>query len=70
MRTRIVEHIAGNALHALREAEGEAANMRARHPLLSDATSAGPGLDLAVLREKLRSAIELVSLLAPANREG
>lgn len=63
MKTKIVEHIAGNALHAVREAQGEAANMRDRYAhVLADA-SQGAGLDFAVLREKLAEAETLLDLL-------
>ena len=64
MKTKIVEHIAGNALHAVREAQGEAANMRDRYPdIFADTVSQGAGLDFAVLREKLTEAAKLLALL-------
>ena len=53
MKTKIVEHIAGNAWLAIREADSVAAELRAKHP----------GLDLSVLREKLAAALKLVELL-------
>ncbi len=63
MKTKIVEHIAGNALRAVRQAEGEAANMRDKYPFLADTTSQGIGLDFAVLREELDEAAKLLGLL-------
>ena len=64
VKTKIVEHIVGNALHALKEAQGEAANMRDRYPnLLADHKNEGVGLDFAVLREKLEEAAKLLELL-------
>lgn len=64
MKTKIVEHIAGNALHAVREAQGEAADMRDRYADMLADTSKGAGLDFAVLREKLSDAEKLLKLLA------
>lgn len=63
MKTKIVEHIAGNALHAVREAQGEAVNMRDRYPQLANTMENGIGLDFAVLREKLEEASKLLDLL-------
>lgn len=64
MKTKVVEHIAGNALHAIRDALGDATNMRDRYAdLLADTTKQGLGLDFAVLLEKLREAEQLLDLL-------
>lgn len=64
MKTKIVEHIAGNALHEVQQAQGEASNMRDRYAnVLGDTHSQGIGLDFAVLREKLEAAATLLALL-------
>lgn len=64
MKTKIVEHIAGNAAHALNQADLEATNLRDKYAALLADSSKGIGLDFAVLREKLREARELIELLA------
>lgn len=63
MKTKIVEHIAGNARHALAEVEAEVVNLRDKYPSVFSNNSEGPGLDLAVLREKLKTAQDLLDLL-------
>lgn len=63
MKTKIVEHIAGNAAHALNQADMEAANLRNRYSAILGDNSKGIGLDFAVLLEKLREARELIELL-------
>jgi hypothetical protein len=64
MKTKIVNHIARNALHALQKAQGEAMNLRDKSiQLFADTTNAGPGLDLAVLREQMEEAAKLIALL-------
>jgi hypothetical protein len=63
MKTKIVEHIAGEALHALREVESEAVNLRDKNPAVFADRSAGAGLDYAVMREKLKRAQDLLELL-------
>lgn len=64
MKTKIVEHIAGNAAHALNQADAEAVNLRDKYANVLADNSKGIGLDFAVLREKLREARELIELLA------
>ena len=63
MKTKIVEHIAGNAAHAISQAGLEAVNMRDKYANLLGDNSKGIGLDFAVLLEKLREARELIELL-------
>ena len=64
MKTKIVEYIAGSARNALGEIELEVINMRDTYKeVFGDTANAGPGLDMAVLREKLRKAQDLVDLL-------
>ena len=62
MKDKIVEHIAGNARHALDEVELEVVNLRDKNPQVF-ADMKGAGLDLQVLREKLKTAQDLVDLL-------
>jgi hypothetical protein len=63
-KTKIVEYLAGEALHKLRQAQGEAADMRDRHiDLLGNTSDRGIGLDFAVLRDKLDEASKLMELL-------
>lgn len=63
MKTKIVEHIAGNALHELRGVEGEVVNLRDRNPDVFVDIKHGAGLDLMVIREKLKTACDLLELL-------
>ena len=63
MKRKIVEHIAGDALHALRQVEAEAVNLRDKNPQAYADRSAGAGLDYAVMREKLKQAQDLLELL-------
>lgn len=63
MKTKIVAHIAGNALFAIRDAQGEAANMRDKYADVLFDKQKGAGLDFAVLREKLDEAERLLDLL-------
>ena len=63
MKAKIVEHIAGNALHALTEVETELVNIRDKYPDVFVDRNKGAGLDMAVLREKLKKAQDLIDLL-------
>ena len=63
MKTKIVEHIAGNARHALGEVEAEIVNIRDKYPDVFIDRNRGAGLDMAVLREKLKTAQDLLDLL-------
>lgn len=63
MKNKIVEHIAGNARQALTEVEDEVIRLRDSNQAVFSNTREGAGLDLAVLREKLKAAQDLVDLL-------
>ena len=64
MKTKIVEHLAGEALHALNKADLEAVNLRDNNRNVFVDSRSGPGLDLSVLREELEKARRLIELLA------
>ena len=55
---------AGNAAHALNQADLEATNLHDNYSAVLSDSSKGIGLDFAVLREKLREARKLIELLA------
>ena len=63
MKTKIVEHIVGNALDIIMACEAEVVNMRDKHPDAFADRLAGAGLDLACLREKLVDAKQMLDLL-------
>lgn len=63
MKTKIVQHIASSAQHSLSEVETEVVNLRAKYPEIFDGVREGAGLDLAILREKLKQAQDLIELL-------
>lgn len=62
MKTKIVEHLAGNARSAILEARGEADSMISTYPEFRDHLK-GAGLDLQCLREKLEEALKYIELL-------
>ncbi len=64
MKTKIVEHIAGDALHEIRKAIGELTEMRRKYSFLYNSTEVGAGLDAAVLMEQMKAAEKLIKLLA------
>jgi len=63
MKTKIVEHIVGNALDIVMACEVEVVNMRDKYPDVFVDRLAGAGLDLACLREKLVEAKRMLDLL-------
>jgi len=63
MKTKIVEHIASNARHALDEVEREVVNLLDTNPSVFSNACGCAGLDMAVLREKLKTAQDLIDLL-------
>lgn len=63
MKTKIVNHIAGELQVELLDAQGEADNLRHKYPDVFVDKRKGAGLDLAVLTEKLAKAVKLVNLL-------
>lgn len=63
MKTKLVEYIASEARCNILEAQGMAFNLRDEYPDIFADTKRGPGLDLAVLREKLDAALKLITLL-------
>ena len=63
MKTKVVEYIAGEALNEINEALGEVLNMRNNYPDIFLNHHEGIGLDLAVLKEKIEKADQLIRLL-------
>lgn len=63
MKTKIVHHLAGNAMHAMQSARGELTNMYDRNKETLLDRSRGIGRDFAVVCEQLDRAIELLDLL-------
>lgn len=62
---KIVKHIAHEAQVKVSDAIGEAFDMCNKYPsIFADKSMAGPGLDMAVLRDKLADAYRVISLLA------
>ena len=62
MKTKIVEHIAGEARFEILQAQGEIVNMRDKYQELKN-NLAGIGLDMEVLNEHLEKAEKMISLL-------
>lgn len=64
MKTKIVEYFATEIQAKLMDVSSELNDLRRNYPdLLGNKTDRGPGLDLAVAKEKLDAAMKLVNLL-------